>query len=113
MSKYIKRVNWPWVEIETAFINPPGTMVINVNDITAVWPYPNGKYIDGIRLKDGKWIEDLFTVDALKELQELIMTRKEVKTKFNIPGSLPINSTIEMMHEGQTMQEWLEEEGQA
>ena len=111
MSKYIKRVNWPLVEVDDGF-EGDGTVTINMDAVAIVWPRVNSCYHYGVKLKNGDWFE-FISEDALKELQELIMTRKEVKTKFNIPGGIPINSTIEMMHEGQTMQEWLEEEGQA
>lgn len=111
MSKYIKKVNWPLVEVEDGF-EGDGTVTINMDAVAIVWPRVNGHYHYGVKLKNGDWFE-FISEGALKELQELIMTRKEVKTTFNIPGGLPIDGVIELMHEGQTMQEWLEENGQA
>lgn len=110
MSKYIKKVNWPLVEVEDSF-EGEGTVTINMDAVAIIWPRVSGQFHYGVKLKNGDWFE-FIPEGALKELQELIMERKEVKTTFNIPGCLPVNSVIELMHEGQTMQEWLEENGQ-
>lgn len=111
MSKYVKKVNWPWVEVEDR-CEGEGTVTINMDEVAIVWPRVNGHFHYGVKLKNGDWFE-FISEGALKELQELIMTRKEVKTKFNIPGGLPVDCVTELMHEGQTMQEWLEENGLA
>ena len=69
--KYIKRVNWPWVEIVDNY-TPEDTIVININDITAVWNRYNTKYHGGIKFVHGEWSEVL-SVNALRELKNLIM----------------------------------------
>jgi len=50
--KYIKRVNWPWVEIVDNF-EPEDTIVININEIAAVWSRYNTRYNGGIRFVHG------------------------------------------------------------
>lgn len=71
--KYIKRVNWPWVEIVDFFTGPVGeTMIINIADVAAVWSRTDSKYRSGIKLKNGDWLE-MFCVNAIKELKDLIM----------------------------------------
>lgn len=111
MSKYVKKVNWPWVEVDDGF-EGEDTITINMDRVSTIWPRVNGHYHYGIRYKDGGWFEFL-SKEALQELQELVISRKVVKTSFNLPGSLPIDTELELMHEEQTMQEWLEENGQA
>ena len=111
MSKYVKKVNWPWVEVEDGF-EEEETITINMNDVAAIWPRVNGHYHYGVRYRDGGWFEFL-SKEALHELQELVANRKVAKTSFNLPGSLPIDTELELMYEKQTMQEWLEENGQA
>ena len=69
--KYIKRVNWPWVEIVDNF-EPEDTIVININEISAVWSRYNTRYNGGIRFVHGNWSEVL-SVNALRELKDLIM----------------------------------------
>lgn len=71
--KYIKRVNWPWVEIVDNYGPEEDTVVINVNEITTVWTRKNTKYYAGVRYKNGDWCEALWSTDALKELKNLIM----------------------------------------
>ena len=112
MSKYVKKVNWPWVEITDGFSEEDGTVTINMDRVSTIWPHVNGHYHYGIRYKDGGWFEFL-SKEALQELQELVISRKVVKTFFDLPGALPNDTELELIHEKQTIQEWLEENGQA
>ena len=77
MSKYIKRINWPWVEIIDSFGPDEDTIIININELTTIWSRTNTRYYSGIRYKNGDWCEKLFSDEALKELKELIMTHVE------------------------------------
>lgn len=106
MSKYIKKVNWPWVEIVDEF---ESTIIINTNDIIAVWDNSSTIYNSGIRWRNGNWWS-IFSDEALTELKELLMNRKTIKTSMNIPGMELQDYEIEMMHENQTLDEWLNEE---
>ena len=107
MSKYIKKINWPWVEIEDDFKT---TVVINVNEISAVWDNSSTMYKNGIRWKNGTW-NDNFPDESLAELKKLIMNYKPISTPNDI---CIINADdLELMHENQTLYEWLNEEGQA
>ena len=72
--KYIKRINWPWVEIIDNFRPGEETLLINIDELTTVWSRKGTKYYAGVRYKNGDWCEDLFPTEALKELKELIMT---------------------------------------
>ena len=74
MDKFIKRVNWPWIEVLDNFVPEGETIVINMDEISMIWARNNTKYISGIQLKNGNWIQGLST-NAIKEIQELIMTR--------------------------------------
>ncbi len=69
--KYIKRVNWPWVEIIDNY-TPEDTIIINIDDIAAVWSRYNTRYRGGVRFTHGEWSEVL-SVNALRELKNLIM----------------------------------------
>ena len=100
MSKYIKKVNWPWVEIKDDFDT---SMIVNVDNICAVWDNSSTIYKSGIRWKDGAW-NDIFPDEALAELKELIMNRNVIKAS---------TVDIERMYENQMFNEWLYEEGQA
>ena len=111
MSKYIKNVHWPWVELRDAF-GGDGTIVINVDEIVAIWDNPNTAYKYGVCFKDGSWYSN-FQVGGLTELKELVMNRKTIKTSMNIPGMALQDYEIEMMHENQTLDEWLNENRQA
>lgn len=71
--KYIKRVNWPWVEIQDSFEFEDGTVVINVNDITLIWDRAQGKYKYGVMFKHGDWFDHLVD-EALAELKDLMIT---------------------------------------
>ena len=111
MSKYIKNVNWPWVEIRDAF-GGDGTIVINVDEIAAIWDNPNTVYKYGVCFRDGTWNSN-FQVGGLTELKELVMNRKTIKAPDSIPWIGGLDCKIEMMHENQTLYEWLNENGQA
>ena len=110
MSKYIKNVNWPWVEIQDDFTGPENTITINVNEIVAVWPRMKTCFKSGILLKDGTWLQDHFCGDALKELKDLIITHKDYSG--TLPGYLTAHTSIEDLAGEQSMFEWLEENGQ-
>ena len=104
--KYIKKINWPWVEVIDNF-EGESTITININSIDVVWPNKNGYYSAGIRMKNGDWLEDHLPVNALKELQDLIINRHST-CEHSVMSYNP-----EILHEEQTMYEWLNEEGQA
>ena len=107
MSKYIKRVNWPFVEIEDNFegIN---NIIINMNDVSAVWSRVNSRYHYGVRYKNGDWFEFL-SQEALEELQDLIMNHQTTKNGI---GSLYGIIDPELLNESQSLYEWLNDEGQ-
>lgn len=111
MSKYVKKVNWPWVEVEDGF-EGEDTITINMDLVSTIWPRVNGHYHYGVRYKDGGWFEFL-SKDALQELQELVMLHNNQTQRGYPVGVLPINERLEFTHEDQTMREWLEENGQA
>ena len=112
MSKYIKNVNWPWVEIRDAY-EGDGTIVINMNEVSGVYDKSDNMYKWGVRWKDGSWLDN-FSEEALAELKELVMNRRSIKTSMNIPGGVGVQDyEIEMMHENQTLYDWLNENGQA
>ena len=73
MSKYIKRINWPWVEIIDVFSPEEKTIVLNINECTTVWSRTNTKYYSGVRYKNGDWCT-ILSSEALEELKEIIMT---------------------------------------
>lgn len=72
--KYIKRVNWPWVEVADYYTDPDPdeTLIINIDEVAVVWSRTNTKYRAGVKLKSGDWIE-IISADALKELKNLII----------------------------------------
>lgn len=78
---YIKKVNWPWVELETGFygqdsgLKEPITAAINMDDVDAVWDCSNIKYKSGIRFKDGSWLDGVFIDAAITELKKFIMEK--------------------------------------
>ena len=115
MSKYIKNVNWPWVEIRDAF-GGDGTIVINVNEIAAIWDNPDTIYKYGVCFKDGAWNKN-FQVGGLTELKELVMNRKIIKfptssvSPVSFTGIGGLDCEVEMMHENQTLYDWLNENG--
>jgi hypothetical protein len=112
-KKYIKRVNWPWVEIEDGFDGLGGqdsTLVINVNDIIMIWDRSNSSYRYGVRLKDGSWFEPI-SKDGLNELKDLIMTHKS--THENLLSTILSDNDLDTIYESQELYDWLNEEGQA
>ncbi len=111
MSKCIKNVNWPWVELRDAF-EGDGTIVINVNEIAAIWDNPDTLYKFGVCFKDGTWNTN-FQVEGLTELKELVMNRKTIETPVFSQGIGGLDCKIEMVHENQTLYDWLNENGQA
>ena len=103
--KYIKRINWPWVEVIDNF-EGESTITINVYSIDVVWPNKNGYYSAGIRMKNGDWMEDHLSVDALRELQDLLFTKRSIY-EYSVMSYDP-----ERLYEKQTLYDWLQEEGQ-
>jgi len=77
--KYIKRINWPWIEILDNFSGDEQTVVININECTAVWNRTGTRYYSGIRYKDGHWCEDLISSEALEEVKDVIMTHNNLE----------------------------------
>ena len=74
MSEYIKKINWPWVEVDDMF-EEEGTVTINMNEVELIWSRINGQYHCGVKFKDGSWFE-FISKDVLKELQELLINRQ-------------------------------------
>lgn len=74
--KYIKRINWPWVEVDDAFSDRETSIVINMNDVSAIWSMSNPMYHYGVKCKDGSWFE-FISQDALIELQDVVMNMRE------------------------------------
>jgi len=105
MDKYIKSINWPWVEIRDSY---GSTIVININEVTSIWDKPGTMFKYGIRFKDGTWDERLGE-GALTELKELVMTRDNKNEE--ILDSLDVN--LNELYENQSLYEWLQENGQA
>ena len=99
MSKYIKKVNWPWVEIVDEF---ESTIIINTDDIIAVWDNSSTMYNNGIRWRNGNWWS-IFSDEALTELKELIMNRKTINTPVSLPKIGGLDCEVEMMYENQTL----------
>ena len=101
MSKYIKKINWPWIEIEDVWGD---TVVININEISAVWDNANTIYKHGIRFKDGTW-SDIYKIDSLVELKTLLMN---YNSKYNTDiGSLYGFIDPELLKENQDLNEYL------
>lgn len=73
MDKYIKRINWPWVEVFDNFVPGGETIAINMDEVSMIWARNDTKYVSGIQLKNGTWIQGLSSA-AIKEVQELRMT---------------------------------------
>ena len=109
----IKKINWPWVEVDDGF-SEGGTVTINMDNISTIWPRVNGHYHYGVRYKDGSWFEFL-SKESLEELQELVMTHNTQNySEFTFPvGVLPVTESLDRAHEDQTMREWLNENGQS
>lgn len=106
MSKYIKRINWPWIEIEDHFNT---TEVININEITAVCDNSSTIYKYGVRWKDGTW-RDSYPKEALAELKDLLMNHQNTQ---NGVGSLYGIIDPELLSESQSLYEWSNENNQA
>ena len=106
MSKYIKRINWPWIEIEDYFNT---TEVININEITTVCDNSSTMYKSGIHFKDGTW-RDSYPKEALAELKDLLMNHQNVQSGT---GSLCDIIDSELLSESQSLYEWLNENNQA
>lgn len=70
--KHIK-INNPWIEVED---RSEGSLVISLEDISAVYDNDNGWYKYGIRFKDGSWLDNV-SVESLKELKTYLMTKEE------------------------------------
>ena len=74
--KYIKRINWPWVEVTDGFSDGVSdsetSVVINMNDVSTIWSRSNPMYHYGVKYKDGGWFE-FISQDALIELQDVVM----------------------------------------
>ena len=104
MCKFIKAVNWPYVELKDAY---NGTIIINAEDISTVWDNPNTYHKYGILFKSGIWYDN-FKTEGLTELKDLLMNRKVVKIHHETPGAN--DSEIELMKDGKTLDEWLAEE---
>ena len=75
MSKYIKNVNWPWVEIDDG--SEENSYAINMEDVSAIYTNPKSYYKYGIRFKDGSWLDNFYR-DALVELKDLVMSREKL-----------------------------------
>lgn len=111
MSKYIKRVNWPWVEIEDTYVNPSDkTIVINTDDISAIWNRESG-YKWGIKMKDGSWL-DHFSPEALDELKDLLMNSEKTKTINHTDDMRDVVVDHAIEYGDQSMIDWLKENGQ-
>lgn len=113
MSKYIKKVNWPWVEIEDGF-EGEHTVTINMDAVAIVWPRVNGHYHYGVKLKNGDWFE-FISEDALKELQDLLMKETSEDSDLNSAanGLKWLNDLFTNNEESQSVLDWLKENGQA
>lgn len=67
------KINYPWIEVED---RSEGSLVISLEDISAVYDNNNGWYKYGIRFKDGTWLDNV-SVESLKELKTYLMTKEE------------------------------------
>ena len=67
------KINYPWVEVED---RSEGSLVISLEDVSAVYDNNNGWYKYGIRFKDGSWLDNV-SVESLKELKTYLMTKEE------------------------------------
>ena len=67
------KINYPWVEVED---RSEGSLVISLEDVSAVYDNNNGWYKYGIRFKDGSWLDNV-SIESLKELKTYLMTKKE------------------------------------
>ena len=76
--KHLK-INYPWIEVED---RSEGSLVISLEDISAVYDNDNGWYKYGIRFKDGSWLDNV-SVESLKELKEYLMGRIKEKEEDN------------------------------
>ncbi len=70
--KHLK-INYPWIEVED---RSGGSLVISLEDISAVYDNNNGWYKYGIRFKDGSWLDNV-SVESLKELKMYLMSKEE------------------------------------
>ena len=114
MSKYIKKVNWPWVEVYNGY-KEGSIATINMEDISAIWPWTNS-FDDhyGIMFKNGNWIGH-FSTEALKELQDLLMKETSEDGDLNSAanGLKWLNDLFTDNEESQSVLDWLKENGQA
>lgn len=67
------KINYPWVEVED---RSDGSLVISLEDVSAVYDNNNGWYKYGIRFKDSSWLDNV-SVESLKELKTYLMTKEE------------------------------------
>ena len=67
------KINYPWVEVED---RSEGSLVISLEDVSAVYDNNNGWYKYGIRFKDSSWLDNV-SVESLKELKTYLMTKEE------------------------------------
>jgi len=67
------KINYPWVEVED---RSDGSLVISLEDVSAVYDNNNGWYKYGIRFKDSSWLNNV-SVESLKELKTYLMTKEE------------------------------------
>ena len=67
------KINYPWVEVED---RSEGSLVISLEDVSAVYDNNNGWYKYGIRFKDGSWLDNV-SIESLKELKTYLMTKEE------------------------------------
>ena len=98
MSKFIKGFNNPFIKYQSGNV----TRVIDINEIRQIKYWAERAFIV---YKDGS--DDEIFVDADKEFDEFLMNHS--RHKINLLGNIV---DVDMMHEEQTLQEWLEQEGQ-
>ena len=100
MSKYIKGFNNPFLKIESG----NAIRIINTDDIAELMYYGNAAYI---HYKSGYNHE--INIKTAHEIDEFLMNHKIINVQ--LPGG--ITTDVDMMHDEQTLLEWLEENGQA
>jgi len=100
MSKYIKGFNSPYLKFESGNV----TRVININEIVEIMYYADNAYI----YYKSRLNHEL-NIATAKEIDEFLMNHKTVR----LPMVGGIEMDVDMMHEEQTLLEWLNENGQA
>lgn len=104
MNKYIVGFNNPFLKYQSGNI----IRIINVDEILHIKYWEGGRAF--IVFKNGS--DEEISIEGAKAIGDFLMTLKVTKTQQPVI-SRRILMDVEMVHDEQTLLEWLEENGQA